>query len=97
MSLAGVQTPVADIVAACSAHRIDVAALSFSQSMTAAQALPALSELRASPPPALAIWVGGGSPALHGLRVSDIRVMSRLVDINEAVAQWRKDCGLADD
>jgi MerR family transcriptional regulator, light-induced transcriptional regulator len=93
----GVQTPIADIVAACAAHRIDVVALSFSESLTAAQALPALSELRASLPPTVAIWAGGGSPALRGLRVSGIRVMSRLADITEAVVQWRQDCRLTDD
>jgi len=91
----GVQTPVADIVAACAAHRIDVVALSFSESLAAAQALPALSELRASLPASVGIWAGGGSPALRGLRVSGIRVMSQLVDISEAVAEWRRDCGPA--
>ena len=89
----GTQTPIADIVAAAAAHRIDVVALSFSASLTAAQALPALAELRASLPATMAIWAGGGSPALHGLRVSGIRVMSRLVEIGEAVAEWR-DSGL---
>jgi hypothetical protein len=93
----GVQTPIADIVAACAAQRIDVVALSFSESLTAAQALPALSELRAGLPPTVAIWAGGGSPALRGLRVSGIRVMSRLVDITEAVVQWRQDCRPTDD
>ena len=85
----GTQTPIADIVAAVAAHRIDVVALSFAESLTAAQALPALAELRASLPGAVQIWAGGGSPALRGLRISGIRVMSRLVDIDEAVAEWR--------
>ena len=85
----GTQTPIADIVAAVAAHRIDVVALSFAESLTAAQALPALAELRASLPGAVQVWAGGGSPALRGLRISGIRVMSRLVDINEAVAEWR--------
>ena len=89
----GTQTPIADIVAAAATHRIDVVALSFSETLTAAQALPALAELRASLPATVAIWAGGGSPALRGLRVSGIRVMSRLVDIDEAVAAWR-DSGL---
>lgn len=93
----GVQTPVADIVAACAAHRIDVVALSFSESLPAAQALPALLELRAGLPAAVAIWAGGGSPALRGLRVPGIHVMSRLVDIRQAVAQWRQDCNFPDD
>ena len=85
----GTQTPIADIAAAAAAHRIDVVALSFAESLAAAQALPALAELRASLPATIEIWAGGGSPALRGLRISGVRVMSRLVDINDAVAEWR--------
>ena len=85
----GTQTPIADIAAAVAAHRIDVVALSFSESLTAAQGLPALAELRASLPAAVEIWAGGGSPALRGLPIAGIRVMSRLLDIDDAVADWR--------
>ena len=90
----GTQTPVGDIVAAAAAHRIDVVALSFSASLGAADALPALIELRASLPASLQIWAGGGSPALHGLRIPGIRVLTELVDIREAVARWRQDARL---
>ena len=90
----GTQTPVADIVAATVAHRIDVVALSFSESLSAAEALPALSELRAGLPSPVAIWAGGGSPALRGLRLPGIRVMTGLVDIQDAVALWRQDARL---
>ena len=89
----GTQTPIADIVAATSAHRIDVVALSFSESLATAQVLSALSELRASLPAEVEIWAGGGSPALRVLRVAGIRVMSRLGEIDEEVAAWR-DSGL---
>jgi hypothetical protein len=87
----GTQTPIADIVAAAAAHRIDVVALSFAQSLPAAQVLPALAELRAGLPATVAIWAGGGSTALRGLRIAGVRVMSRLVEIGEAVAHWRRD------
>ena len=87
----GTQTPLADIVAAAAAHRIDVVALSFSQSLPAAQALPALTELRARLPASVTIWAGGGSPALRGLQVPGIHVLAGLVDVREAVAQWRRD------
>ena len=87
----GTQTPLADIVAAAQAHRIDVVALSFSESLPAVQALPALAELRARLPDGVQIWVGGGSAALRGLRIAGIRVMSRLVEIHEAIADWRTD------
>ncbi len=89
----GTQTPIADIVAASAAHRIDVVALSFSESLSAAQALPALAELRASLPAPVEIWAGGGSPALRGLRSSGIHVMGGLVDISEAIARWRRNSG----
>ena len=89
----GTQTPLADIAAAAQAQRIDVVALSFSESLSAAQALPALAELRERLPAAVQIWAGGGSAALHGLRLPGIRVMSRLVEIHEAIADWRSDSG----
>jgi len=89
----GTQTPVADIVAAAAAHRIDVVVLSFSQSLAAAQALPALAELRARLPASVTIWAGGGSPALRGLRVPGIHVLAGLADVGEAVARWRRDAG----
>jgi len=88
----GPQTPLADIASAACAHRIDVVALSFSGSLPPAQAVPALTELRARLPAHVAIWAGGGLPALLGLRVAGIRVISRLSEIGEAVAGWRRDC-----
>ena len=87
----GTQTPLADIVAAAAAHRIDVVALSFSQSLSAAQALPALAELRARLPGSVTIWAGGGSAALRGLRVPGIRVLTGLEEVSEAIARWRQD------
>jgi len=87
----GPQTPIADIVAAARAHRIDVVALSFSESLPAAQALPALTELRTRLPADVMIWAGGASAALRGLRVAGIRVITSLGQIGEAVADWRRD------
>jgi methylmalonyl-CoA mutase cobalamin-binding subunit len=85
----GTQTPIADIVAAAAAHDIDVVALSFSESLAPAQALPALAALRASLPGRVEIWAGGGSPALSGPPIAGVRAMSGLVEINDAVAEWR--------
>ena len=87
----GTQTPLGDIVAAAAAHRIDVVALSFSASLPAPQALAALAELRARLPAGVALWAGGASSALNGLRVPGIRVMAGLVELRDAVADWRKD------
>ena len=88
----GTQTPLADIMAAAQAHEIDVVALSFSASLAAAQALPALAELRAGLPAAVQVWAGGASPALRGLRIAGVRVMNQLGEIDDAVAGWRRDC-----
>ncbi|MEP6505885.1 MAG: cobalamin-binding protein, partial [Betaproteobacteria bacterium] len=85
----GTQTPIADIAAASAVHHIDVVALSFSESLASAQALPALVALRASLPASVEIWAGGGSPALRGPPIAGIRTMPGLVEIDEAVAEWR--------
>lgn len=89
----GTQTPLADIVAAAAAHRIDVVALSFSQSLPDAQSLAALAELRARLPASVTLWAGGGSPALRGLRIAGVRVLTGLVEVGSAVTEWRKDAG----
>ena len=93
----GTQTPIADIVAAAAAHRIDVVALSFSQSLPAAQALPALAELRARLPASVTVWAGGGSAALRGLQMPGIDVLPGLVHIRAAVERWRQDSGRSAD
>ncbi len=93
----GTQTPLPDIAAAAQAHRIDVVALSFSASLDASVALPALAELRGRLPGAVQIWAGGGSPALRGLRIAGVRVMNELTGIAEAVADWRRDSGTQGD
>jgi hypothetical protein len=92
-----VQTPIADIVAACRAHRIDVVALSFSESLPGPQAQAALADLRARLPPHVAIWAGGGAPVLRTHRFPGIRVMPRLADIVDAIAAWREDSGTTGD
>ena len=93
----GTQTPLADIAAAARVHQIDVVALSFSESLPASQALPALAELRASLPASVMIWAGGGAAALRGLRLPGIRVMTRLAGIGEAIGDWRRAASLDTD
>lgn len=89
----GVQTPIADIVAACRAHRTDVVALSFSRSLPAAQVVGAVAALRDLLPAGVQIWAGGGAAGLQGLRIAGVQVMGRLADIPAAVAAWRQEAG----
>ncbi len=93
----GVQTPIADIVAASRACAIDVVALSFSASQPAADVAAALAELRRRLPARVAIWAGGAAPALRSLRMAAVRAPSGLEDIAGAVAEWRRDAGVAAD
>ena len=55
----GAQTPLADIVQAAAAHRVDIVALSFSSSFPARQTGPLLAQLRAMLPPEVRLWAGG--------------------------------------
>jgi hypothetical protein len=86
----GPQTPLDDIAAAARAHRIDIVALSFSESLPGPQALAALADLRARLPAAVEVWAGGGATALRAAAAPGLRVMQRLVDIPQAVADWRR-------
>ncbi len=93
----GVQTPIADIVAACGAHRIDVVALSFTESLPPAAALAALAELRARLPARVVIWAGGGATMLRSGNLPGIFVLTQLADIGDAVAAWRTGSGAGTD
>jgi MerR family transcriptional regulator, light-induced transcriptional regulator len=90
----GVQTPVWDIVLACTAQQIDIVALSFSPVMNPNLVVDGLAELRAKLPRSVEIWAGGRCPVLQRRAPSDIRVVSELGDLTKALAQWRHHRGL---
>lgn len=92
----GVQTPLPDIVAAASAYRADVVALSFTAVQNPRDVLAALDRLRERLPPTVEIWAGGQSPALYrqrrGLGAAQAPAfwpMGQLDDITIGVARWR--------
>ncbi|MDP2419556.1 MAG: MerR family transcriptional regulator, partial [Hydrogenophaga sp.] len=92
----GVQTPLPDIVAAASAYRVDVVALSFSAVQNPRDVLAALVQLRERLPTSVEIWAGGQSPALYrqtrGPRAAHPPAfwpMGQLDDITSGVARWR--------
>ena len=85
----GTQTPVWDIVLAATAQNIDIVALSFSPVMNPNQVLDGLNELRAKLPKSVEIWAGGKCPVLQRRPPADIRVISELSDLAQALADWR--------
>lgn len=92
----GVQTPLPDIVAAASAYRADVVALSFTAVQNPRDVLAALAQLRERLPSHIEIWAGGQCPALYrptrGPRTAQTPAfwpMGQLDDITTGVARWR--------
>lgn len=70
----GTQTPLDDIRAAATAHRVDAVALSFSGAFPARQVAPLVRQLRSLLPAEIALWVGGSGaerlPAMAGVDVA---------------------------
>ncbi len=84
----GVQTPVADMLLAVTAHHADVLALSFSAQPARAQVRDTLSALRAALPSRVEIWAGGSSPALSR-PPAGVQVLRSLQALPRRVAEWR--------
>jgi len=86
----GVQTPVPDIVRAAQIQKVDIVALSFSDSVNANQALGGIAELRAQLPSGFEIWVGGNCSILDRRQLDGVTRLRLLTDIGPALARWRK-------
>lgn len=85
----GTELPLADIVEAAVAHRVDVLALSFSAAYGEANTRRMLAALASQLPAGVMIWVGGaGVRAFEGLPI-DMQVITDLNRIDSAVAAWR--------
>ncbi|HEY8607774.1 MAG TPA: MerR family transcriptional regulator [Noviherbaspirillum sp.] len=84
----GVRTPLAEIVRAADAQRIDIVALSFSRSMRTAAVLEALDGLRAALPAHVQLWAGGSAAALR--RPPPGILVPGLDGIADALTTWRK-------
>lgn len=85
----GTRTPLADIRAAAVGGGFDIVGLSFSIAYPARQAIDGLLELRATLPPAVAIWAGGGAVRDKHKRLPGIRVVGDLDDTLGALQEWR--------
>lgn len=84
----GVETPIADVVLAAKAHRVDVVALSFSAMYGGPAARRDLKALREALPPEIGIWAGGACPGLRGPQTSGLLILSGLDAIDAAVSNW---------
>lgn len=84
----GTQTPIADILKAADAHRIDIVGLSCTaNSLRAAQSpLVALRERLGRD---VELWVGGTAALLDSRPGDSIRRVRSLTDIGDAVSAWR--------
>jgi DNA-binding transcriptional MerR regulator/methylmalonyl-CoA mutase cobalamin-binding subunit len=85
----GRQTPLTDMVMGARAHRSDIVALSFSTAVNPHQALDALADLRTALAPEVELWVGCTLPAVQRRSPPQVKVISRLGDIETEIARWR--------
>lgn len=84
----GVQTPLADIVAASRVHRADVVALSFSTATSCRAALDNINQLTERLDGAAEVWAGGACAAQLMRQLGPECVLD-LEGIGGAVARWR--------
>lgn len=82
----GVQMPLLDIVAAASAHQVEIVALSFSSAFPQRQIPGLLARLREGLPEPVKLWAGGGGVA-HLPAVAGVDYLLTLAD---ARAAWQK-------
>jgi MerR family transcriptional regulator, light-induced transcriptional regulator len=86
----GVQTPIWDIVLACTTQEVDIVALSFSASTNPNQVIEGLFDLRSKLPATTQIWAGGNCPILQRKPPKDVVVLPDLEDIHPALRSWRE-------
>lgn len=92
----GIQTPLADIVAAARAQNADIVALSFSGVTSPRAAVDNINELRARLGEDTAIWAGGDGVARARRHLPPGTVMD-LLTIGPALARWREQHAAAAD
>ncbi len=86
----GIQTPIADILRAVEAHRIDIVGLSCTANPPRVPQAP-LAALRERLHRDVELWVGGTAALLDPPRDDGIRRVRSLADISGAVSKWRAD------
>ena len=86
----GLQTPIYDMVQAIMAYRMDVLALSFSDSLNPNDISSGLEQLRTSLPDPVEIWVIGPCKALSRRPLGGVLSVPTLESIGAALADWRE-------
>lgn len=87
----GTQTPLNEIVAAATAGRVDIVALSFSGAFPAKRALDSLVELRNALPAPVSIWAGGAGVRSIRKKIAGIVMAMTLSSVLPEVRQWRSE------
>lgn len=85
----GVQTPLAEIVAAAEALRVEIVALGFSGSLGTRQVRDAVAGLRRELPPSTRLWLGGPVPDLQRRPLDGVELISMLQEIPLALRQGK--------
>ena len=85
----GTQTPMRDIALAAITHDVRIVVLSFSASYPSSHVTEGLAELRAKLPQDIDIWTGGANPGLPRRSAPGLRVVHKLEEIPQAIAEWR--------
>lgn len=89
----GLQLPIADIIQAALAHRVDVVTVAFSPAYPRTATSQGLSELRLAMPATIEVWAGGGG-VMRLKRVPEgVVVVSALADVSAAIRHWRQQPG----
>lgn len=85
----GTETPAVEIARAVGAHRVNVAALSFSAAFPERQASAGLRELRAMLPRDVEIWAGGSCIRRLRRSIDGVVLVRTLDQLPRLVTEWR--------
>lgn len=85
----GHQVPVADVVQAATAHRVDVVGICFSTDAAQGALVEALRKLREALPAEVAVWVAGSHHGPLKQEISGVQVLTHTTDLGTLINRWR--------
>ena len=86
----GPQTPIAEIVRAAEAKRVDIVCLSFSSAYSASAAVQGLSDLRRALPAHYALWAGGQGVKPIRKSIEGVALVPEFQDLFDCLATWKR-------